>query len=413
MKLRSFPPLATVIAATTFAAVIAATTVMADSDKEQFLPRALELATKFIILDTHIDVPYRLRNEMQDISVRTESGDFDYPRAVAGGLDGCFMSIYTPAKLESQRRSKALADSLIDLVEGFAIRWPDKFAVATSPDEVIDLREEGMFALMLGMENGSPLEGDVKNLRYFHARGVRYITLTHSKNNHICDSSYDKTRTWNGLSAFGRLVIKEMNRLGIMIDVSHVSDDTFHQVMELTRAPVIASHSSCRHFTPGFERNMSDDMIRKLAKNGGVIQINFGSIFISEKCRLRFYEGRDKALQWAQENDIDPEHKSVREWRDHYFEEHPVGVADVTDVANHIDHVVQLVGVEHVGFGSDFDGVGDSLPTGLKDVSYFPNLIKELLARGYEEEDIEKICSGNLLRVWRDVERVASELSAR
>jgi membrane dipeptidase len=204
-----------------------------------------------------------------------------------------------------------------------------------------------------------------------------------------------------------------MNRLGIMIDVSHISDDTFYQVMELSKAPVLASHSSCRHFTPGFERNMSDDMIKLLAKNGGVIHINFGSTFINETCRGRWNEGKDKSLQWAKENGIEPEDKAVRAWRDDYFKEHPVGFAEVTDVADHIDHVVDLVGVDHVGFGSDFDGVGDSLPTGLKDVSYFPNLIKELLARGYKEEDIEKICSGNLLRVWREVDQVANDLSAR
>ncbi|MDH3217770.1 MAG: dipeptidase, partial [Candidatus Krumholzibacteria bacterium] len=363
-------------------------------------------------IDTHIDVPYRLRKKEVDISRRTESGDFDYVRARDGGLDAAFMSIFTPAEYEGQGRSKELADSLIDMVEGFAVRWPDRFGVATSAAEVIELKSLGRFALLLGMENGSPIEGDLANLRYFHGRGVRYITLAHAKDNHLCDSSYDDSETWGGLSSFGRRVVREMNNLGIMIDVSHVSDETFYQVMRLSEAPVIASHSSCRQFTPGWQRNMSDDMIKLLAKNGGVIHINFGSVFISDECRRRFYAGKDKADEFARENGLDAKDKAVKEFRDHYFKEYPVGFADVTEVADHIDHVVGLVGVEHVGFGSDFDGVGDSLPTGLKDVSYYPSLVKELLVRGYSDSDLEKICSGNLLRVWREVERIAGEMNS-
>jgi membrane dipeptidase len=373
---------------------------------------ANELAQRFIILDTHIDVPYRLRKRDADISQRTETGDFDYPRAKAGGLDAAFMSIYTPAELEESGGSKALADSLIDTVEGFAVRWPDKFGLASSVEEVVVLKGKGQFALLLGMENGSPVEGDLANLEHFYKRGVRYITLAHSKDNHICDSSYDDRRTWGGLSPFGKTVVEEMNRLGIMIDVSHLSDDAFYQVIELSAAPVIASHSSCRHFTPGFERNMSDDMIRLLAKNGGVIHINFGSTFINDEVRTKFEIGKKKSARYAKDNNLDPKDPAVKRYRDHYFEENPFGFADATEVADHIDHVVELVGVDHVGFGSDFDGLGDSLPTGLKDVSYYPNLLTELLKRGYEERDIEKICSGNLLRVWKEAGRTADAMRA-
>lgn len=386
----------------------------ADDDAAS-IKRARDLARQVIMIDTHIDVPYRLWRHGADIdiSMETEGGDFDYPRALAGGLDGCFMSIYTPAELEAAGTSRELADSLIDMVEGFAIRWPNKFSLATSPAEVRALKKSGRFALMLGMENGSPIEHDLANLRHFQARGVRYITLTHSKDNHICDSSYDTAHTWKGLSEFGRTVVREMNRLGIMVDVSHISDDAFYQVMELSAAPVVASHSSCRHFTPGFERNMSDDMIKLLAKKGGVIQINYGSTFISDECRRRYDTGKERADAWARENGYAADAPEVKEWRDRYFEEHPVGFADVTDVADHIDHVVDLVGVDYVGLGSDFDGVGDSLPTGLKDVSQLPNLLRVLIDRGYSDADIEKICSGNLLRVWSDVERVSRELTAR
>jgi len=374
---------------------------------------ARKLASEYVIVDTHIDVPYRLHEKDADISQHTEDGDFDLPRARAGGLDAAFMSIYTPPELEAAGRSKATADSLIDMVEGFVIRWPDKFGMATTADEVRDLRKQGKFALLLGMENGSPVEGDLSNLEYFYRRGVRYITLTHSKDNHICDSSYDDTKTWHGLSPFGREVVAEMNRLGIMIDVSHITDDAFNQVIELTTAPVIASHSSCRYFTPGFERNMSDEMLRKLAKNGGVIQINFGSTFISDEVRRHFEAGRDAAERYAVEHDLATDDEAVRNYRKHYYEDHPFGFATVSDVADHIDHVVEVAGIDHVGFGSDFDGVGDSLPIGLKDVSQYPNLIVELVDRGYSDEDIEKMCSGNLFRVMRDVERVAKQSAAR
>ena len=244
--------------------------------------RAARLAQEMILVDTHIDVPDRLREKMEDISVATEKGNFDHPRARQGGLDVAFMSIYVPARYQPEKEggAKALADRLIDMVEGFARDWPDKFALARSVEEARSAAAKGLVALPMGMENGAPVEEDLANLRHFHERGIRYITLTHSENNQICDSSYAKEKQWNGLSPFGREVVAEMNRLGIMVDISHVSDATFYQVMELSRAPAIASHSSCRRFTEGWERNMDDPMIELLGKKGGVIQINFGSGFI-------------------------------------------------------------------------------------------------------------------------------------
>jgi membrane dipeptidase len=203
-----------------------------------------------------------------------------------------------------------------------------------------------------------------------------------------------------------------MNRLGIMIDVSHVSDDTFEQVVELSRAPLIASHSSCRHFTPGWERNMSDEMIRKLAARGGVIQLNFGSGFLTAEAQAHNTEMWKRVKAFREERGI-PEgedHPDVKAFRDAYLAEHPLPYAGLADVVAHVDHVVELAGVDHVGFGSDFEGVGDSLPTGLKSVADYPNLIAALLAAGYGEEDLRKICGENLLRVWAEVERVAREL---
>ncbi|MDL1877538.1 membrane dipeptidase, partial [Cytophagia bacterium CHB2] len=246
------------------------------------------------------------------------------------------------------------------------------------------------------------------NLKHFYDRGIRYITLTHGKSNHICDSSYDPNHQWNGLSPFGKEVVAEMNRLGIMVDISHVSDSAFYQVIRLTKAPVIASHSSCRSFTPGWERNMSDDMIKTLAKNGGVIQIAFGSSFVNGAYQ-KTEEGLWKALV---EQKINPNSEEGKAFVEKYREEHNLTYADISDVVANIDHVVKLVGIDHVGFGSDFDGVGDSLPTGLKSVADFPNLIYELLKKGYSDKDIEKICSGNLLRVWSEVEKTAKTLQA-
>ncbi len=376
--------------------------------------RADRIAQSILILDTHIDVPSRLVEEMEDISVRTAKGDFDHPRAKQGGLDAAFMSIYVPAEFQEDRKGGArpYADRLIDMVEGFETQWPDKFAVVRSVAEVESARSRGVIALPLGMENGAPIETSLENLKHFHDRGIRYITLTHSENNAICDSSYADERRWNGLSPFGREVVAEMNRLGIMIDVSHISDAAFHQVMEISRAPVIASHSSCRRFTEGWERNMDDDMIRLLAAKGGVIQINFGSAFIHPEAHrqsMAYWNERRELMASQGLGDDAPE---LDEHRSRYWETHDRIYADISDVADHIDHVVALVGVDHVGFGSDFDGVGDSLPTGLKDVSGYPNLIRVLLERGYSEEDIRKIAAGNTLRVWSEVERIAAEMSA-
>ncbi len=378
------------------------------------LARAEALAHATIVADGHVDLPYRMRDKFadapvtEDLTVETD-GDFDLARAKRGGLDAPFMSIYVPASYQETGGAKVVADELIDMVEAFEARWPDRVLVARSVADVERAFEEGKVALPLGIENGAAIEDDLANVGHFAARGVRYVTLTHSKDNQICDSSYDEARTHQGLSTFGREVVAEMNRTGIMIDVSHVSDDTFHQVIELTKAPVIASHSSCRHFTPGFERNMSDAMIEKLAANGGVMLINFGSTFISQKSRDH-YDVRGKArAAFMKEQGVERDDPKVEAWEEAYDAEHPKVLATVDDVVDHIDHVAKLVGVDHVGFGSDFDGVGDTLPVGLEDVSKYPNLIAKLLERGYSEDDVKKIAGGNFLRVWRAVEAHAAK----
>lgn len=374
------------------------------SETGKFEARALELATELTIVDTHIDVPYRLtKNADVDISQATEGGDFDHPRAVAGGLDVAFMSVYVPAEYQKTGGAKELADELIDMVLGFATSWPDKFHIVSSADAAAE-RVQGSVGLALGMENGEPIEGDLANLRHFYDRGIRYITLTHSENNHICDSSYATEEKWSGLSPFGREVVAEMNRLGMMIDISHLSDAAARQVLELTTQPVIASHSSARVFTPGFERNMSDELIQSVAENGGVVQINFGSAFLTEEANRTSLEAWAASDRFAEEHGLTPEDPLVEAFREEHARENPLPLADLADVVAHIEHVIKIAGIDHVGLGSDFDGVGPTLPTGIEDVSKYPNLVASLLERGHSEADVAKILGGNLLRVWREVE---------
>ena len=373
---------------------------------------ARRIASESIIVDTHIDVPYRVAESGEDVSRATERGDFDYPRARAGGLDAAFMSIYTPADLEAQGKSREKADQLIDLVENIVATSDGRFAIATSPADVRKHFGDGVLSLPLGMENGSPIEGDLANLVHFHARGIRYVTLAHSLSNHISDSSYDDNRQWHGLSEFGVEAVQEMNRLGIMVDVSHVSDEAFWQVLETTAVPVIASHSSARRFTPGWERNMSDEMIRGLSENGGVIMINFGSAFVTGEAQQYSSKRWPASAAFVEEHsDLSQEEARERFAEAWEAENGPMPYASLDDVLDHFDHVIALVGVDHVGIGSDYDGVGDSLPSGLKDVSAYPNLVEGLLRRGYSEADIRKILGENLLRVWQAVEDYAATTS--
>jgi membrane dipeptidase len=372
--------------------------------------KAKELAQEYILIDTHQDVPYRLTKQVEDISKRTEHGDFDYPRARAGGLDAVFMAVYVPAEYEEEGGAYTFANETIDMVEGFASAWPDKFVMATSIADISQQFGAGRISLAMGIENGAPIEGNLANLKHFFDRGVRYITLVHSKNNHICDSSFDEERKWHGLSPFGVEVVREMNRLGMIVDVSHVSDETFYQIMDVSKAPVVATHSACRFFTPGCERNMDDQMIKLLAKKGGVMQINFGSMFVNAQVYREFVERRKRIKEYVDAHNLKGEAR--QKYGEQYAKDHPLSEADISDVVANIDHVVQLVGIDYVGLGSDFDGVGDSLPKGLKDVSCYPNLIHELLRKGYAQDDIRKICSGNFLRVWSQVERTARELQS-
>jgi membrane dipeptidase len=370
--------------------------------------QAIDIAHKYPIIDTHVDLPYRLEDKYEDVSVTTEGGDFDYPRALSGGLDAPFMSIYIPAELELTGGSKALADKLIDGIELMVKQHPEKFALAHSVAELENNFTNNLISLPMGMENGSPIEGDMANLVHFYARGIRYITLTHSKANHISDSSYDEQRPAGGLTEFGKQLVTEMNNTGVMVDVSHISDQAFFQVMDISQTAVIASHSSARKFTPGFERNMSDEMITLLAKHGGIIQINFGSSFIKQSSRDNHDAYKAALASFIQEHAVAEDSQQATDFTNQYRQARPFEYASLEDVLDHYEHVIKLVGIDHVGIGSDYDGVGDSLPTDLKDVASYPNLVLGLLERGYSEVDIAKILGGNILRVWKEVEQYAA-----
>ena len=373
---------------------------------------AEQIAQDSLILDSHIDVPYRLWRqhleglEIDDISGSTD-GDFDFIRARKGGLNVPFFSIYLPASTQEDGTSHQMANELIDMVEDIVTLYPKKFILINSVADLGSITKKNIVGIALGMENGAPIQGDLSRVQYYFDRGIRYITLTHSKTNHISDSSYDENIQWHGLSEFGKSLIEEMNKVGIMVDISHVNDEAFYQAIELSQVPVIASHSSLRYFTPGFERNVDDAMLSKLAEKGGVIQINFGSSFISKRPRDYLVKMNSFLESRLGQNLEEVSEQDIRETRSEFIANNPYPYASLDEVLDHFDRVVQLVGIDHVGIGSDYDGVGDTLPVGLKDVSTYPTLIQGLLERGYSRKDIQKILGGNLIRVWKEVEEYA------
>ncbi|NOX36551.1 MAG: membrane dipeptidase [Calditrichaeota bacterium] len=370
--------------------------------------KAMKLHREAIVIDTHCDVTMKLFHDNFDMGKRHDEGHFDLPRAFEGGLDAQFFSIYVPNRMDSLHPAK-YALELIDAVYRAVEANPDKIAMAYSSEDILRLHREGKIAALMGMENGGPIEHSLALLRNFYRLGVRYITLTHSSANDISDSSTDEPR-WNGLSDFGRQVVQEMNRLGMLIDISHLSDAAIAQVLELSRTPVIASHSSCRALCD-VPRNLPDALIRKVKQNGGVIHINFYSGFLSQEYK-EAYERVKKELE--------PQVKVLRQkyegdrfgfWQAYgeLFRQYDLPVPDASVIVDHIEHVVQFAGVDHVGLGSDFDGVS-SLPIGMEDVSKLPYITYMLLKRGFSEEDVRKILGGNLLRVLKANEEYARSL---
>jgi membrane dipeptidase len=376
--------------------------VAAPETDRELMEKARRLHERAIVVDTHVDTPILMYGGGLDIGVRNEKGRVDLPRMIDGGLDAIFLAVFISNELDDRHPSRRALE-IIDVIHRQVAGCPDMAELAFSAEDIERIEKSGRRAVLIGMENGGPVEKSLSLLRTYYRLGVRYITLTHNSNNPICDSSTDEPE-WNGLSPFGVEMVEEMNRLGMMIDVSHISDDAFMDVIEHSRAPVIASHSATRALCD-VPRNLSDPMLEKLASSGGVIQIVFYSGFLSEN-----YARKSEAVR----KKLKPEFEKLREetagnseafyekamplWKKHAPPDPPVSV-----LIDHIEHAVEVAGIDNVGLGSDFDGAG-SFPEGIEDAGDYQLITYHLLDRGYSEEEIIKILGGNLLRVMKEVE---------
>lgn len=367
-----------------------------------------------VVIDTHTDTPMKLINGNFNLAERHKAPDsrVDFPRLREGEVDAVFFALYTGQRkrtTENYLHAYNLANQMLDSTLAAVKRNPQLVTLATSPADILNASEQNKTAICLGMENGFPLAKDIARVKEFYDKGVRYITLSHSSNNDICDSSTDKKGAeHNGLSSFGKAVVAEMNRLGMMVDVSHISDKSFYDVLEVSRAPVIASHSSVRALC-NHPRNLSDEMIKALASKGGVIQVCILGGYIAEEDTLsvnyrKLEELRVKYNNWQYKNDA--ERKNAWNEYDSINKFYPPVLPGIARAVDHIDHVVKLVGIDYVGIGSDFDGGGGL--SDCRDVADFPKITDELIKRGYSAEDIAKIWGGNFLRVFSEVERIAA-----
>ncbi len=370
----------------------------------------MEVHKRVITIDTHCDTPMALLEGDLDVGVANKApgSRVDFPRMEEGGLDAIFFAAFTSQRARNDantQKAYELANEMIEKTYEVCKKYNNMAEVATTPEDVVRLEKEGKRAIYIGMENGFPLGQELDRVEEFYNKGVRYITLCHSSNNDVCDSSTDKNGPeFNGLSPFGKKVVKEMNRLGMMIDVSHISDKSFYDVVEMSKVPVIASHSSVRAIAH-HKRNMTDDMIKALAKNGGVIQICLLDDYIKDPdtTTVRYQKEQElrKVFNTSFAKMSDEEQAEVRrQWRE-LDEKYPKQLPTVADCVDHIDHVKKLVGIDYVGIGSDFDGGGGLADCA--DVSQMPNITAEMLKRGYTEEEIAKVWGGNFLRVFAKV----------
>src|SRR6266852_260872 len=370
--------------------------------------RARKLHFASIVVDTHDDTTQRFLDGDFDLGARSSSGSIDIPRMKEGGLGGIFFSIWIPSRITGPEAIKHALDQ-IDAVREQARKHPNEITLTTTAAEVREAHKSGRIAALIGVEGGHMIASDLGVLRSYAALGVRYMTLTHSGNVEWADSSTDAP-THNGLTDFGKDVVREMNRFGMIVDISHVSDKTFYDTLEVSKAPVFASHSSCRAICDA-PRNMTDEMIKALAAKGGVIQINFHVGFLSQEFRnaekakpeiekeieaeVQKRCGEQEACQLIERDKI------VRE----YVAQDKLPHVDYTKIIEHIDYAVKVAGVDHVGLGSDFDGA--NMPYGMEDATGLPKITEQLLRKGYSESDIRKILGENTLRVMAEVERVS------
>lgn len=391
----------------------AAGLLMAAVPADDIAERARKLHASAIVLDTHVDTPQRLLFEKFDLGKRDAEGHLDIPRMREGGLNAVFMSIWTPSQVNGPKGVKRALD-LIDAVHEQVQRHSEALALATTAEEVRRARAQGKIAVLMGMEGGHMIDDDLGLLRIYAALGVRYLTLTHGSNTNWADSSTDDPKH-NGLTPFGRSVVRELNRLGVLVDISHVSDKTFYDALEASRAPLIASHSSCRALC-NHKRNMTDDMIRALAKKGGVIQINYNTGFLSQEYAEAYRRIADEIKAKDSEADklygenMAPVIRANERIRREFTAAGKLPRVSWEKIVEHIDHVVKLVGVDYVGLGSDFDGA--TMPEGMEDCSKLERITEALLRKGYSEADIRKILGENTLRVLEQAERVSREMQA-
>jgi membrane dipeptidase len=393
-----------------FVSAVCLLAVAVKSDDVSARARKLHFAS--IVVDTHDDTTQRFLDGKFDIGARHTDGSIDVPRMRQGGLGAIFFSIWMPSKITgTEAVSRALTQ--IDAVREQVRTHPKDLTLATTAAEVRAAHKEGKIAVLMGVEGGHMINSDLDNLRKFAGLGVRYMTLTHSGNDEWADSSTD-TPAHNGLTDFGKDVVREMNRLGVMVDISHVSDKTLYDALEVSKAPMIASHSSCRAICDA-RRNMTDQMIKDLAAKGGVIQINYHVGFLSQEfsnaevanpeinksigVEVQKRCGDNEGCQLIEGDRITRE----------YVEQGKLPRVDFSKIIEHIDHAVKIAGIEHVGLGSDFDGA--NMPYGMEDATDLPKITDALLKKGYSEGDVKKILGENTLRVMAEVERVSRELS--
>lgn len=366
---------------------------------------AKQLHKSAFVLDSHCDAPLRLLRNGADFGVRCQEGHYDFIRMKEGGVDASFFAVYTSNALAPDEATR-VALQLIARINDAVWKNRDKAALATSVREGRELKEQGLCAVYMGMENGAPIQKDLSLLRLFYKMGIRYITLTHTGNNEICDSSGQTTKRWGGVSPFGKNVIAEMNRLGMIIDVSHISDDSFYDVLKYSKAPVVATHSCCRALA-SHPRNLTDQMIKDLATAGGVLQINFYPPFLSDEYAEKFWplcDAFDSAQDYMRAHPRSKE--AVAAFKKAEKEMFALKRPSYKLLVDHIDHAVSLVGAKHVGLGTDYDGI-ETAPVGLEDVSKMELITRELVARGYSEDDIRGILGENFLRVFSEVENLA------
>lgn len=370
--------------------------------------RAAEIHARAIVVDGHNDLPWRLRTEFAssfaefDLGSRHEDGHTDIPRLREGGVGAQFFAAYVPSEYEG-RGAARIALEQVDLIKRMAIRYPD-LEMACSTGDVQRIARSGKIAVLIAIEGGHAIENSLGVLRMFYELGARYMTLTHASSTDWADAATDEARH-GGLTEFGEEVVREMNRLGMLVDISHVSVETMEDVLRVSEAPVIASHSGARAIN-NHSRNVPDDILRRMAEQGGVVMPNFYSGFVVPEAADRARDMFDvlRALRVEYGDDEDAVDEAWREWA----AEHPIARGTVSDVVNHIDRIVEVAGLDHVGLGSDFDGITVT-PVGLEDVSTFPAITEELLRRGYTEDGITRILGGNVLRALAGAEDVARQ----